>query len=139
MNASIEQKFVDTFVARDLRNRFKFELLGKKRDKALSRLSHDVDDILDHKYMTTISSQEELLNRLADTFKNLNFVSSYTIGGEHDGERLPALDAIKFSFETAVASVVILSQSLAFVKSETERGFSDKYLLCAEKCGKSSR
>ena len=44
MNRQIEQTFVETFIIDKLRERFLFELCGKKREKALSRLSHNIED-----------------------------------------------------------------------------------------------
>ena len=64
MNRQIEQTFVETFIIDKLRERFLFELCGKKREKALSRLSHNIEDVIENKYMIKIDTQEELINKL---------------------------------------------------------------------------
>ena len=47
MNKSVEQFFVKTYIDKDYQERLLFELNSiKKRSKALSRFSHDVESFL---------------------------------------------------------------------------------------------
>lgn len=127
MNEKIEKTFVETFIIKSLQERLLFELLGKKRNKALTRLSHNIKGIFECKHMKQIIDKKELLDMIDEQGFNSNKV--YVIGGQFDGKELPCLEAIQNAFQQSDAMVLIFSSSFAFIKEESEGGYSEKYIL----------
>ncbi len=127
MDCNIEHIFVENFIVGKMKGRFLFELCGKKRDKALSRIAHNAESILETKYIININNQNELLKYVSNEIQTADKV--YIIGGIYDGKELPVVEAIQRTFEQSDSSILIFSKNLAFHKTENEGGTANQYLL----------
>ena len=115
MNIIIEQEFIKKYIDKGYQERLLLELEStKRRTKALSRFSHNVEKIL-NKNITkkTITNFSDI----KETDKTIYVIS----WDEHDGTQISFADAIKYC-ETAYMSVVLIGQSFALIKEETEGG-----------------
>lgn len=128
MNKIIESGFVNAFVKKDKRDRFLFELFGKKRINALTKFAHRPKDILIEKYMHEVEDESKLLSALKEVGYCCNN-TAYILGGTHDGEEHMATDALKLVLDDSSASVCLLLNTLAFIKTEVEIGAPKMYLL----------
>ena len=115
MNITIEQEFIRKYIDKYFHERLLLELSSaKRRTKALSRFSHNAEDILNKSII-----KKSIVN-LADIKENDKTV--YVISwDENDGTQISFADAIKYC-ETAYTSVVLIGEAFALIKEETEGG-----------------
>ena len=127
MIKEIEIEFVNNFVAKEMKERLIHELFSKKRYKALSRLAHDVENILNLKCMFNVSSQGEVLNLVRQNGNLLE--NAYIIGGMCDGKQIATHSAIEMAFNDCCALIIVFSSTMAFIKTEFESSSCNKYIL----------
>ena len=115
MNTTIEQEFIKRYINKGYQERLLLELSSaKRRTKALSRFSHNAEDILNKSII-----KKSIVN-LADIKENDKTV--YVISwDENDGTQTSFADAIKYC-EAAYTSVVLIGKTFALIKEETEGG-----------------
>ncbi|MDE6945669.1 MAG: hypothetical protein K2P14_00650 [Anaeroplasmataceae bacterium] len=126
MNLEIEKVFIETFIKKDYQKRIIYELT-KKREKALSRFSHNACDILnkdnnilliyDKDSIVTLIQNKDILN------KDCYFISRF-----FDGEIVKLEIALKEAFEDLCSSIIILT-NLVIIKEETIIGKPNVYLI----------
>ena len=115
MDKSVEHFFVKTYIDKDYQERLLFELNSmKKRSKALSRFSHDVETVLnkvlDKRIITDLSELHE------------NDKAVYVISwDENDGMYIPFEDAMRYC-ENTYTSVILIGNSFLLIKEEAETG-----------------
>ena len=89
MNKSVEQFFVKTYIDKDYQERLLFELDSiKKRSKALSRFSHDVESVLKK------SVNKQIISNL-DDFQEKDQTVYVISWDEKDGTTMSLSDAIR--------------------------------------------
>ena len=115
MDITIEQEFIKKYIDKGYRERLLLELgSAKRRTKALSRFSHNAEEILNknitQKTITNFSDIKE-------TDKTVYVIS----WDESDGTQISFVDAIKYC-ETTYTSVVLIGEAFALIKEETEGG-----------------
>ena len=115
MNIIIEQEFIKKYIDKGYQERLLLELSSaKRRTKALSRFSHNAEDVLNKNIF------KKTITNLADIKENNQTV--YVISwDENDGTQTSFTDAIKYC-EMAYMSVILIGQSFALIKEETEGG-----------------
>ena len=115
MDIAIEQEFIKRYIDKGYQERLLLELgSAKRRTKALSRFSHNVEEIL-NKNITkkTITNFSDI----KETDQTIYVIS----WGKNDGTQTSFADAIKYC-ETAYTSVVLIGKTFALIKEETEGG-----------------
>ena len=122
MNIAIEQAFIKKYIDKGYQERLLLELgSAKRRTKALSRFSHNVEEILNK----SIAKKEITnLGDIKETDKTLYVIS----WDKNDGTQTSFADAIKYC-ETAYTSVVLIGESFALLKEETEGGTPKMFYL----------
>lgn len=115
MDKKIEQQFVERYIAKNYQERLLWELSSaKRRSKALSRFSHDADDVLDQQVNPKIITS---FTEICERDKTVYILS----WDENDGMNLPFDEAIRYC-ESTYMSVVLIGKSFALIKEETEKG-----------------
>ena len=115
MDKSVEHFFVKTYIDKDYQERLLFELNSiKKRSKALSRFSHDVETVLNK------ALDKRIIADLSELHENDKAV--YVISwDENDGMYIPFEDAMRYC-ENTNTSVILIGNSFSLIKEETETG-----------------
>jgi len=87
---------------------------AKRRTKALSRFSHNVEEILNK---NTIKKTVTNFSDIKENDKTVYIIS----WDKNDGTQTSFADAIKYC-EAAYTSVVLIGKTFALIKEETEGG-----------------
>jgi len=131
MDKFIEEKFVKTFIDKRMQDRFLFELFSKdKREKALSRFAHTTESYIKTQHIYLCNKKldnvevEKEIEKLAQ-----NIDQCYIIAGVYDGEFISLKEALEKCFDEYCASILIVNDNLAFIKTETGFGSPIKYIL----------
>ena len=131
MDITIEQKFIKKFVEKNMQDRFLHELSSKdKRRNALSKFAHTAKRYLNTQIIYLqgkklgIDEIEKEMKKLANDTKHC-----YVIAGVYDGQIMSLRDALEKSYDDYNESIIIVNESTAFIKTETESGGSIKYIL----------
>lgn len=129
MNLEMEKVFIEKFIKKDYQKRIIYELT-KKREKALSRFSHNTYDILkkdnnillihDKDSVVTLISSKDIFNK-----------DCYYISRFFDGEIIKFEVALKEAFEDLCSSIIILTD-FVIIKEETIIGKPNIYLIKAK-------
>ena len=122
MGIAIEQEFIKKYIDKGYQERLLLELGStKRRTKALSRFSHNVEEIL-NKNITkkTITNFSDI----KETDQTIYVIS----WDKNDGTQISFADAIKYC-ETTYTSVVLIGESFALLKEETEGGTPKMFYL----------
>ena len=115
MNIAIEQEFIKSYIDKGYQERLLLELgSAKRRAKALSRFSHNVEEILSK---SIVKKGITNFGDIKEPDKTLYVIS----WDENDGTQISFADAIKYC-ETAYTSVVLIGKTFALIKEETEGG-----------------
>ena len=126
MNIIIEQEFIKKYIDKVYRERLLLELSSaKRRTKALSRFSHNVEEILNK---NTIKKTVTNFSDIKENDKTVYIIS----WDENDGTQISFADAIKYC-EAAYTSVVLIGKTFALIKEETEGGQSKMFYLKNDK------
>ena len=115
MDITIEQEFIKKYIDKGYQERLLLELGStKRRTKALSRFSHNVEEILNKSIV-----KKEITNfgDIKETDQTIYVIS----WDENDGTQISFADAIKYC-EAAYTSVVLIGKTFALIKEETEGG-----------------
>ena len=115
MDITIEQEFIKRYIDKGYQERLLLELgSAKRRTKALSRFSHNVEEILNKSIV-----KKEITNfgDIKETDQTIYVIS----WDENDGTQTSFADAIKYC-EAAYTSVVLIGEDFALIKEETEGG-----------------
>ena len=115
MNTTIEQEFIKRYINKGYQERLLLELSSaKRRTKALSRFSHNVEEILNK---SIIKKEITNFGDIKETDQTIYVIS----WDENDGTQTSFADAIKYC-EAAYTSVVLIGKTFALIKEETEGG-----------------
>ena len=122
MDIAIEQAFIKKYIDKGYQERLLLELgSAKRRTKALSRFSHNVEEILSK---NIIKKEVTNFGDIKETDKTLYVISR----DKNDGTQTSFADAIKY-YETTYTSVVLIGESFALLKEETEGGTPKMFYL----------
>ena len=115
MHNEIERKFVIDYIIKEKQERFVFELGSpKKRETAISRFSHNVENILKK------GVNKQVVTNFADIHETDQSV--YVISaGNKDGTIMSLFDAFSYA-ENAYAPVIIVGKCFSIIKEEVEGG-----------------
>ena len=114
MNITIEQEFIKRYIDKGYQERLLLELSSaKRRSKALSRFSHNVEEILNKSIVKKIAN----FGDIKETDNTLYVIS----WDKNDGTQISFADAIKYC-ETTYTSVILIGEAFALIKEETEGG-----------------
>lgn len=126
MNLEIEKKFIEKFIQKDYQKRILFELT-KKRNKALSRFSHNAYDILKKDLtISLIKDENSILSFIP--YKKISNKECYLISRFFDGITMKFDAALKISFEDLCSSIIVLND-FAIIKEETIKGQPNIFLI----------
>lgn len=133
MDLEMENLFVKKFISKDKRERFLFELSSKKRELAMFRFSHQVEQVIN---LRTLMFTEKSISESAiyDWFlKNCKYAeSAYMLScNQFDGSILPMKQAIEICLNDYMPSVVMVDGHCALIKEEINIGPAAKYFLKA--------
>lgn len=133
MDFEMEKLFVKRFVSKDMRKRFLFELSSEKREFAILRFSHLVEQVIN--LQTLVFTEKSISeNAIYDWFlKNCMYAeSAYMMScNQFDGSILPMKKAIEICLNDYMPSVVMVDGHCALIKEEVNFGSSKKYFLMA--------
>ena len=122
MNKSVEQFFVKTYTDKDYQERLLFELNSiKKRSKALSRFSHDVESVLKK------SVNKKIISNL-DDFQEKDQTVYVISWDEKDGITMSLSDAIRY-LESSYMSAILIGKDFSLIKEEPEKGGAKYFIL----------
>lgn len=122
MNKSVEQFFVKTYIDKDYQERLLFELDSiKKRSKALSRFSHDVESVLKK------SVNKQIISNL-DDFQEKDQTVYVISWDEKDGKTMSLSDAIRY-LEFSYMSAILIGKDFSLIKEEPEKGGAKYFIL----------
>lgn len=122
MNKSVEQFFVKTYIDKDYQERLLFELDSiKKRSKALSRFSHDVESVLRK------SVNKQIISNL-DDFQEKDQTVYVISWDEKDGKTMSLSDAIRY-LESSYMSAILIGKDFSLIKEEPEKGGAKYFIL----------
>lgn len=122
MNKSVEQFFVKTYIDKDYQERLLFELNSiKKRSKALSRFSHDVESVFKK------SVNKKIISNL-DDFQEKDQTVYVISWDEKDGTTMSLSDAIRY-LESSYMSAILIGKDFSLIKEEPEKGGAKYFIL----------
>ena len=133
MNKEIEEKFVKTFVDKQMHDRLLFELFHKnleKREHAISRFEHGAVKYLKRNYIhladnkITIDVVEKEIRKIQPSTNEC-----YIIGTTYDGKKMQFKKALEITFDWLGGAILIISDNVAFIKKEQSYGAPMKYIL----------
>jgi hypothetical protein len=133
MDKIIEEKFVKAFIDKRIQDRFLFELLSgnvKKRENAISRFAHGTERHI-KKQCIHLCGEKLKIDDIEQEIKKLtqDTKQCYVITGACDGEIMPLKQALEKCFNEFRESIMIVNDSVSFIKAEIERGSPMKYIL----------
>lgn len=134
MLSDAEQRFIQTFVQRERRERAQFELGAAQRRAAfLNKLCHRYADILDPRYLAPLSDMLEDPHRLIAHLRQQGAsrnVSVISMQDEYDGRLMPLSEAVDELFFYPFPSILIcVPEALCFFQAEQESGSPPRFLL----------
>ena len=122
MDKSVEQFFVKTYIDKDYQERLLFELSSiKKRSKALSRFSHDVESVFKK------SVNKKIITNL-DDFQEKDQTVYVISWDEKDGTTMSLSDAIRY-LESSYMSAILIGKDFSLIKEEPEKGAAKYFIL----------
>lgn len=130
MNLEIEKSFIEKFIKNEYKDRLIYEMV-KKREKGLSRFSHDSLKIIKNN-STILNLTVENYFSIISKYRNIFNKECYFISRFYDGEMMLFDVALKKSFEDLCSSIII-SNDFAIIKEETEKEPSNIYLIQSKK------
>ena len=126
MNREIESEFVNTFIAKEKRERLLFEL-AKKRGMAINRFCHGLEEILDKRKIIFAGEKLSESEACAEIRKRTKEKTCYVIA-EKEGEIVDLERGIDMCYNWA-GGAVLIAGNVAFFKEEVEYGSPMKYIL----------
>ena len=122
MDKSVEQFFVKTYIDKDYQERLLFELNSiKKRSKALSRFSHDVESVFKK------SVNKRIITNL-DDFQEKDQTVYVISWDEKSGTTMFLSDAIRY-LESSYMSAILIGKDFSLIKEEPEKGGAKYFIL----------
>ncbi len=124
MNNTLELDFINTYVVKEKKERLIYEFSNpKKRENALLRFSHNIESIVNDKFIKCRCNIDNI-NQFLDLFGDVYVVSLYKIGGEI------------CSYKQAVAHlseqympVIIIADNHVIIKSECDNSKDSIFIL----------
>ena len=134
MDFTAEERFVESFIRKNRRERLLSELKDqKKRYRGISRFCHGSEELLDPGKIIMSGKDMERLPGFGDFVSSHEedclLLSPYSF---LDGEMLPLSEAVEQAVMCPDA-VLILGSTFALVYGEPVKGGRDRYLLSEEK------
>lgn len=128
MNPFLEEKFVNTYIVKDKRQRLLFELQGKKRAEAIGRFCHGADVLL---MASKIKLQgqyifAEIQNRITLSKSKTCYVISFF--EDLDGKEFEKQQVTDTVIGAGMPSIIVFDD-FAVVETEQELGPAMKYIL----------
>ena len=131
MDQAYEVEIIKSFFEKKYHDRIIYELASrKKRKHGIGRLSHQVETILDKRFMCEVkkTSPEEILDLLRKAGADeLCYVISFH--QDADGKYMPLEEGIHSVFYAGMPSLVICNLKLAYYEGEQCYGPPPRYLL----------
>ncbi|MCH5164520.1 MAG: hypothetical protein J1F36_05835 [Clostridiales bacterium] len=131
MNEDIEKAFIKNFIKKQYQERILFEFnSSKKRQHAIDRFSHDFENIINSEKIILMNSNLSILEIEKELkYKKINEFA-YVISYKYTmGKFFNLKDALSYLDEEYLPVIIILSNNMALIKSETDKGSSTKMLL----------
>ena len=125
MDIEIEKEFLQNYIKREYQERILHELT-KKREKALSRFSHNAIELLKKELPISLIKNEKDIESFRK-LKNIN-EECYFISRFYDGTIMKLDNALKEAFHDSCASIII-TKTFIIIKEEVEIGFSNIYFI----------
>ncbi len=133
MDCLVEEKFIRNYVIKSKQDRLLYELCNSKlRDKCISRFANPEDVVnLDR---ILISSKDIKIDEIElNLRKYMENDKCYNISkNQLDGVYSTLSDSLRFSMDSYMTSIIICSDNVVFIKTETEFGSPNKYILLNE-------
>ena len=126
----MEESFIKNFISKKYRDRFLYESTSaKKRNKFLNRFAHVNEPIFVEAF---IIKQGKFSDEEGEaTIQNYCSMRemAYIIGTEYDKMKMPILEALKICRKSYEPVILICSEKLIYIKTETDFGSAYKYVL----------
>lgn len=130
MDKVIEEKFIKTFICKRAQNRILSVLEDKNKRKMLRAGLSKVMDYINSDFVYLRDNSLGIIeaeNEIKKFSQDLKYC--YVIAGAYDGEFLPFKNALYLCFSDNLASIIIVNETLAFVKTEVRYNQAMKYIL----------
>ena len=133
MDKNIEEKFIKTFIDKRMQDRFLFEFSHRdshKRAHAIDRFAHESDKYLKANYIH-LADEKKSIDDAEKENRSLSGVTKncYIMDTAHDGETMPLRAALEISYAWPGVSIIIVSDNVAFLKTEQSFGSPMKLIL----------
>ena len=119
-----EKKFINDFIVSNKKGRLEYEFsTPKKRKEAIMRFCHDLENLIDHKYVKTNISKFDLVKYVPSSTE-VYIISLSKLNGEYC--------SIKEGVEhlnKEYMPVIILYANVAIIKTEDESSKVNVYIL----------
>lgn len=117
MEKEIEEKFVNTFIVKEKRNRILFELCSnKKRGEAIQKLIGALDDR--YNVFRDSKVQEDEFLSVIKKYYDINKTCYVIADDSIDGKVLPFKTALNFMMESGGVYVLVCGDNLIIAKEE---------------------
>ena len=122
MDKKIEQEFVKKYIDKAHQDRLLFELGSeKRRQKAMSRFSHNSEEVLKKSVNKKII---KTFNELQEKEKTVYIISC----DENDGVNMLLSNAVPYC-ESAYMPVILIGEEFSLIKEEAEKGTPKMFYL----------
>jgi hypothetical protein len=141
MTNIIEEKFVKSFINKQMQDRLLFELSSpKNRERAICRFGHNANELLNPKNIVLKDSKifycdvERIISKKFDINKDCYIVSL----SDADGTFQPFSKAIDICFTSYMPTIIICGEDAVLIKEEVAVGETMKYILIRNSDGAKS-
>ena len=124
MNNTLELNFINTYVVKEKKERLIYEFSNsKKRENALLRFSHNIESIVNDKFIKCRCNIDNI-DKFLTLFGNVYIISLLKIGGEI----CPYKQAIAHLSEEYMP-IIIIADSHIIIKSECDNAKDNIFIL----------
>ena len=132
MDRDIENRFVRTFLQKNMQDRIIFEFASdKKRKTAICRFCHTTDELVKPQFIlqksNNLGSHEILLEINKLSTGNECYVIS--LNEEVDGTQTTIKTALSNCIGYGMPSIIIVGEKVAIIETEQENGAAYKYIM----------
>jgi rRNA-processing protein FCF1 len=132
MDINLEEKFVQTFCEKRIRDRIIYELKNaKKRKDCIGRFCHNTDTLIKQSYILQTSNKwtiDDLISIIEKISKS-NKCYIIAFDDDIDGKVMSLIDGIQECFYRGMATIIIIDEKTSIIKAEQSFGASQKYIL----------
>ena len=130
MEKVFEEKFVETFICKRAQGRI---LSGLSNAENRKNIRSGLSKLMDYINSGVVYLRDDLTGaaEIESEIKKLavNVRLCYVIAGQYDGVVMPFKEALNECFNDNLASIIIVNDNLAFIKTEVRNNRSMKYIL----------